>query len=306
MSTPPVRNPGKEPESQQRRGTQVNWYYVQKGRQAGPVAEEGLIALVKEGVVRLDTPVWREGMEQWTLLGEVSGTDPAIHEMIQAALAGALGAGGQGAEHLTDPNLRGQASSETVHVLAGPGESYCAECRRVFPTDDMIAFGEQWVCADCKPLFFQRIREGVVPAAPLMWGGFWIRLVARFVDGIILQGLWYVAGYFVGLVFKGRLADDPFQAIRAMLVVYLVGMMVNLAYEVFFLGRFGATPGKMVCGLRVVRPTGEKITYLRAFGRFFACQLSGLILCIGYIMAAFDSQKRALHDHICDTRVVRK
>jgi len=25
---------------------------------------------------------------------------------------------------------------------------------------------------------------------------------------------------------------------------------------------------------------------------------------IGYIMAAFDSEKRALHDHICDTRVI--
>ena len=284
----------------------MNWYYVQKGRQAGPVPEEGLVALVKEGAVRLDTPVWREGMEQWKPLGEVSGTDPAIHEMIQAALAGALGAGGQGAGQLTDPNWRGQASSEAVHVLAGPGESYCAECRRVFPTDDMIAFGEQWVCADCKPLFFQRIREGVVPAVPLVWGGFWIRFVARFVDGIILQGLGYVARYFLGLAFKDRLNGDPRQAIAAVLVIYLVLIMVNLTYEVLFLGRFGATPGKMVCGLRVVRPTGEKITYLRAFGRFFAYQLGWLTLFVGYIIAAFDSQKRALHDHICDTRVVRK
>jgi uncharacterized RDD family membrane protein YckC len=28
-------------------------------------------------------------------------------------------------------------------------------------------------------------------------------------------------------------------------------------------------------------------------------------LFIGYLMAAFDDQKRALHDRICDTRVVR-
>jgi uncharacterized RDD family membrane protein YckC len=284
----------------------VNWYYVENGRRAGPVPEESLIALVKEGVVRLDTLVWREGMEQWKPLGEVSGTDPAVHEMIQAALAGALAAGGQGAGHPADPNWRGQASGEAMHVLAGPGESYCAECRRVFATNDMIPFGEHWVCAECKPLFFQRIREGVVPAVPLVWAGFWIRLVARFVDGIILQGLGYVVGYFVGLAFKGGLEGDPSRAITAFLVGALAGMVVNLTYEVFFLGRFGATPGKMVCGLRVVRPTGEKITYLRAFGRFFACQLSGLILGIGYIMAAFDSQKRALHDHICDTRVIRK
>jgi uncharacterized RDD family membrane protein YckC len=30
-----------------------------------------------------------------------------------------------------------------------------------------------------------------------------------------------------------------------------------------------------------------------------------MTLTIGYIMAAFDSQKRALHDRICDTRVIR-
>jgi uncharacterized RDD family membrane protein YckC len=31
-----------------------------------------------------------------------------------------------------------------------------------------------------------------------------------------------------------------------------------------------------------------------------------IILCIGYIMIAFDSEKRGLHDMICDTRVVRQ
>jgi uncharacterized RDD family membrane protein YckC len=29
-------------------------------------------------------------------------------------------------------------------------------------------------------------------------------------------------------------------------------------------------------------------------------------LLIGFVMAVFDGQKRALHDHICDTRVVHK
>jgi uncharacterized RDD family membrane protein YckC len=62
----------------------------------------------------------------------------------------------------------------------------------------------------------------------------------------------------------------------------------------------------MACGLRVVRPDGESLTFMRAFGRHFAEMLSGLILMIGYLMAAFDSEKRALHDRISDTRVVHK
>jgi hypothetical protein len=33
--------------------------------------------------------------------------------------------------------------------------------------------------------------------------------------------------------------------------------------------------------------------------------LSAFTLTIGYIMAGIDEQKRALHDRICNTRVVR-
>jgi len=74
----------------------------------------------------------------------------------------------------------------------------------------------------------------------------------------------------------------------------------------YFLGKFSATPGKMALGLKVLRADGEMITYPRALGRFFAEFLSSVILAIGYIMAAFDEEKRALHDRICDTRVVRR
>ena len=72
------------------------------------------------------------------------------------------------------------------------------------------------------------------------------------------------------------------------------------------MGRFGATPGKMACGLKVVMADGGKVTYLRALGRAFSEILSGIILYIGYIMAGFDDEKRALHDRICDTRVIKK
>ena len=64
--------------------------------------------------------------------------------------------------------------------------------------------------------------------------------------------------------------------------------------------------GKMAVGIKVTTPEGQPISYLRAFGRAWAEQLSGLICNIGYIIAAFDDQKRALHDHICNTRVSYK
>ena len=73
-----------------------------------------------------------------------------------------------------------------------------------------------------------------------------------------------------------------------------------------FIGRYGATLGKMALGLRVVTSEGAPVTYARALGRYFAKLLSAFLCGIGYLLAAFDEQKRALHDRICDTRVVRR
>jgi len=85
----------------------------------------------------------------------------------------------------------------------------------------------------------------------------------------------------------------------------LVGMVLGCTYETFFIVKFGATPGKMAVGVKVVRPDGSGIQVGRAIGRYFSKMLSAMILYIGYIMAGFDSQKRALHDMICDTRVIK-
>jgi uncharacterized RDD family membrane protein YckC len=95
--------------------------------------------------------------------------------------------------------------------------------------------------------------------------------------------------------------------ILMMLSVYGFMFVFSVAYSVWFLARYGATPGKMALGLKVVTPEGEPIALARAFGRFFGELLSGMICYIGYIMAAFDKEEhKALHDILCNTRVVRK
>jgi len=57
-------------------------------------------------------------------------------------------------------------------------------------------------------------------------------------------------------------------------------------------------------GIKVVRSDGRRISLGRGIGRFFAFLLSGLLLYIGYLMAAFTQRKQGLHDMICDTLVV--
>jgi uncharacterized RDD family membrane protein YckC len=179
----------------------------------------------------------------------------------------------------------------------------CSECNRDFNDDDLIAFGDSLVCAECKPLFVQRLREGVAVAGERTYGGFWIRFGAKLIDGIILYVVNAVLGFTVMLVVGSW--KNPSTVIAATILSNVLSLVINLAYVTYFLGKFGATPGKMACGLKVIRPDGEKITYGRACGRFFAEMLSAMTLGIGYIMVAFDEEKRALHDRICDTRVIK-
>src|SRR5262245_3932195 len=192
-------------------------------------------------------------------------------------------------------------------VLGGAaGQPTCSQCGRAFPADDMLRFGERWVCAECKPVFVQGLKEGAVTAVRFVYGGFWIRFLAMIIDGIILFVIRLIL--WLPLMLRMFSAPDVAQSlglIGIQVLANLVDFLVRIGYETYFVGRFGATPGKMACGLKVVLVDGGPVSYARAVARCFAKILSGLILCIGFLMAAFDEEKRALHDRICETRVVK-
>ena len=173
----------------------------------------------------------------------------------------------------------------------------CSICRKSFTEDQVVKMGEYRVCEGCKPVFLQRLREGVPVTAPVMrYAGFWIRFLAKVIDIVVLWAVTFI------LTFAGMSSFNP---MGGSAVANIGGFLFGLVYTIFFLGSYGATPGKMALGLKVVRSDGSKITYGRAFGRYWADILSSLTLSIGYIIAAFDEEKRALHDRICDTRVVK-
>jgi len=264
----------------------MKWYYAEGGRQVGPVEESALDELVRQGVVRDDTLVWREGMAAWQRHGVVRGT------------AG----GGSGAS---------AAPPATVAVAADT--RYCSECGRPFPASQLTSYGDLSVCAQCQPAYAQRL-SGV--NAKRHYGGFWIRFLAIIIDGIILAVISFFIRLPLGLAMGGLGVSlgrnpDPAQALAALPAIlsltrisFMIQFAVSLGYEVYFLSTKGATPGKMALGLKVVRADGSPVSAGLAAGRYFAKILSWITLCIGFIIAGFDSEKRALHDHICGTRVI--
>ena len=177
--------------------------------------------------------------------------------------------------------------------------NYCSGCGKAFGPDQLIQLGDALVCAQCKPLYVQRMREGVAVPMEMVYAGFWIRVGAKMIDGLIIGGAGILSFILIFLI-GGRQNQHI-----AVMVLYVFVYGINILYVTFFIGKYGATLGKMACGLKVVRPDRERVSYGRAFARYFAEILSGIILYIGYIMVAFDKEKRALHDHICDTRVIK-
>jgi uncharacterized RDD family membrane protein YckC len=178
----------------------------------------------------------------------------------------------------------------------------CYECGKSFNNDEMIKYDNNWVCAGCKPIFLQKLKEGVSVTGAMEYAGFWIRFGAQFLDQIILTVVTQMIGFVMGTA-AGASGQPNIGLIG---IVFVINMAIIVSYDAFFLGKYGATPGKMACGLRVVTAEGEPISYGRAVGRHFAKYLSGMIFLIGYIMAAFDDERRALHDRICNTRVIKK
>ena len=51
----------------------------------------------------------------------------------------------------------------------------------------MLHYEGSWVCAADKPVFFQRIKEGVAPGAPFVYASVGRRFAAVLIDGIIID-----------------------------------------------------------------------------------------------------------------------
>lgn len=127
--------------------------------------------------------------------------------------------------------------------------------------------------------------------------GFWIRVVATIIDGIIIG----VIQFLLGLIF-GDLMDTETNPGYA----YTISLILSIIYYVWFQAQFrGQTLGKKITGIRVTKLDGGRVSFGRMFLReIIGKTLSVLILFIGFIMAA-GSSKRALHDRIAGTIVVR-
>ncbi len=132
-----------------------------------------------------------------------------------------------------------------------------------------------------------------VVAADFGPAGFWIRAGAYVIDGLLIT----LAQAAVMLLLPA--AGLPELLARLLSAIIAIGYFVAMPPMCQ-----GQTVGKMAAGIAIIRIDGSPLTYLRCLGRWAGYLLSGLLLSLGFVMAAFTKQKRALHDYVAGTRVV--
>jgi uncharacterized RDD family membrane protein YckC len=169
----------------------------------------------------------------------------------------------------------------------------------------------------------------VYPAVPYTgprYAGFWLRVVAYFLDGLIvgipigivivviflgLGGVAYMRSHLPTNMDPDQINANVGQFISAIFgfyaLVFGVSILISwLYYAMMESSERQATLGKMALSLKVTDMNGQRLSFGHATGRYFAKLITGLIpFGIGYVLAGFTERKQALHDFIASTLVVR-
>lgn len=312
----------------------AEWFYAIGDERKGPVSEEALQKLARDGKINNDSLVWKEGMADWLPYAQVSiGSAPP-----------------------TIPD----------EIIPGGETERCAYSGKVMPKSEMIPYGDVWIAPQHKAAFVQQMMEtseavpgDVAYMGGMNYAGFWWRFLAYFIDSIILSVVTQVMAIPLGFVAGFSGMEDPeametlgIGVILATALYMIAALALYIWYETWMVGRFGATVGKMAIGAKIVTPSGEPLTYGKAFARFFGKYFvdslaglvalaiplgvgAGVIFVMGgfdggdldpiaitilvvagivgvilayfpFFMAGFDSEKRSLHDRMFSTRVIKK
>jgi len=153
-------------------------------------------------------------------------------------------------------------------------------------------------------------------AGQTTYAGFWIRVVARIVDAVllgipfaILFAIFAVAGGLFASTSNSNSQSSNGAAAAlfggAFVLLYLLALAVTFGYWIYFWGKSGETIGMRLLHLRVIDAnTGVPIGYGRATIRLLMTFVNTWACYIGWIWVAFDPRKQGWHDKVANSVVV--
>jgi uncharacterized RDD family membrane protein YckC len=201
--------------------------------------------------------------------------------------------------------------------LAPAGARFCQSCGAVIAEQSSrIAFEDvksppQPAAATtatgwAQPNWNQQPAPSYTQYGAVEYAGFLRRWGAIILDGLIASAVMFVAAIALAMLFAlggGLQTDEDVDAVTGL--AYIGGFFAQWLYFAFMeSSSWQATLGKRALGIIVTDENGNRLTFGRATGRYWAKFLSYFILMIGFLMAAFTPKKQALHDMVANTLVV--
>jgi len=134
-------------------------------------------------------------------------------------------------------------------------------------------------------------------------GGEWAATPAS----LVLRVVATIVDWFILLFSSAFLSVLPESTLQQEDTILSITMVASFIYYVFFEGTFGATPGKMLLGLKVVRSDGERIGYKEALIRTVMrlIDLLPAFYIAGVISILLSSRNQRLGDRVAGTLVVK-
>jgi len=129
---------------------------------------------------------------------------------------------------------------------------------------------------------------------------FWQRAVALLIDWLIVV---VIAMPIIVVTFGADYFSlDPVRRSRDLAIAAVVGAII-----VGFWRYYGATPGKLAVGVRIVdAATGKPPPTVRLVIRLLCYVVSAVPFYLGFLWAAFDRRKQGWHDKIAGTVVIQE
>ena len=119
-----------------------------------------------------------------------------------------------------------------------------------------------------------------------------------------------VLGYLISLILSGICFFNPTYFLHQyslVLASLILGILTKWLYFILLESSpLKATLGKIMMGLVVCDRNGQRISLRTANKRYWAKLLSTMTLYIGFMLSGWTKKKRALHDMIADTLIMKK
>ncbi len=132
------------------------------------------------------------------------------------------------------------------------------------------------------------------------YASFGQRLIAALIDGLVVFAVQFV------LTMPFPKTAPGVQPTTGAMIAQMLGTLFALIYYVYFIYKEGATPGKKVMKIRVVREDGQPLTVIGAILREVVGKaVSGIVFGLGYLWVLWDKKKQAWHDKIAGTVVIK-